>query len=157
MGHPRHRGPGRLSAGPDRGPLKAGWSPMRGHPARLRLPHVGSSIAVLVMVIAMATAGGASARRPPTKSEATAISRALHASSATKAAKCFRVRDILISTVGPWARAKLVPCDPRHGDIALSVLRRRRGHWHVRDLGTSGVGCTVAPGPVRRDLLLVCP
>jgi hypothetical protein len=76
----------------------------------------------------------------------------------TGAVRCFHVRDIVISTVGSWARAKVVRCgDGRRFDTALSVLQRRHHQWRVRDLGTAGVGCTVAPARVRRDLRLICP
>jgi hypothetical protein len=117
----------------------------------------------LLAGIAIAALGGlaatdsASARRLPTKSEAAAISGALHHSPATGAVHCFHVRGIVISTLGSWGRANAVPCDTRHFDTALGVLQRLHGTWHVRDLGTSGVGCSVAPAQVRRDLRLSCP
>lgn len=115
----------------------------------------GIAIAVLVSLAATDVAG---ARRSPTKSEAAAISRAVHSSHAIRAGLCVHVRAIVVSTVGPWARFSVVRCnDGRRFDTALAVLQRRQGRWHVRDLGTSGVGCTVAPARVRRDLRLPCP
>lgn len=112
----------------------------------------------IALLGAVMPAGVAGARRAPTKGEAASISRALHASSATRAVRCFHTREIVISTAGPWARARVVRCgDGRRFDTALAVLQRLRGRWRVRDLGTSGAGCTVAPARVRRDLRLVCP
>jgi hypothetical protein len=122
--------------------------------ARRRL-LAGIAIAALGALVATDAAG---AHRLPTKGEAAAISRTLHKSSAIRAGLCFHVRGIVISTVGLWARARVVRCgDGRHFDTALAVLQRLHSHWHVRDLGTSGVGCTVAPARVRRDLGLLCP
>ncbi|MGZ6637575.1 MAG: hypothetical protein ACXVII_32350 [Solirubrobacteraceae bacterium] len=103
---------------------------------------------------ALVVAANATAERARTKNEAAAISHALHISSATSAVKCFHVRHVVISTEGPWSRARIVPC--RRGDRALAVLQLRRGHWRVRDIGTADVGCTVAPRRVRIDLDLIC-
>jgi hypothetical protein len=108
--------------------------------------------AALLLFVLAAPAG---AHRAPTAKERSAISRALHASAATKAVRCFHVRAVVVSTVGPWARARVVRCSGG-GDEALAVLELKRGRWHVRDLGTSGTGCTVAPRRVRHDLRLDC-
>lgn len=115
---------------------------------------MAASIAVLVLLVAVQVAA---AHRAPSAPEAVAISRALHSSPATRAVHCFHVRRIVIATGGRWARANTVPCNRRQFDSALAVLQRRNGAWRVRDLGTAGVGCTVAPATVRRDLGLVCP
>ena len=120
---------------------------------RTLLSVVGSPLLVALLLFVLATA--ASARRAPTPREASAISRALHASTATRAVHCFHVREIVISTAGPWARARIVRCSGR-GDRALAVLERQHGRWRVRGLGTADTGCTVAPRRVRRDLRLVC-
>jgi len=117
-----------------------------------------ASIAIMVLgVLAVTTA--ADARRAPTKREAAAISAVLHKPNVgIRRGLCFHVRHIVISTAGPWARAKLVRCgDEHHFDTALAVLQRSRGRWRVRDVGTAGVGCTVVPARVRRDLQLLCP
>jgi len=107
---------------------------------------------------ALAVTAVADAHRAPTKSESAAISAALHKPNVgIRRGLCFHVRHIVISTAGPWASAKLVPCNKSQGDIALAVLQRSHGKWRVRDVGTAGVGCTVAPVRVRRDLRLVCP
>jgi hypothetical protein len=114
----------------------------------------GVAIAVLGVLAVTTTAD---ARRAPTRREATAISAALHKSHAIRRGLCFYVRNIAISTAGPWARAKVVRCgDGHHFDTALAVLQRSHGTWRVRDLGTADTGCTVAPARVRRDLRLVC-
>ena len=115
----------------------------------------GSALAAVAMALLL-PAASASARRPATRHETAAIEHAVRTSSATRYARCYRVRKVFISTAGPWARATLVPCDPRHGDRALVVLQLHHGRWRLRDLGTADVGCTVAPARVRRDLKLVC-
>ena len=121
--------------------------------------HVGEHspmrrIMTAVVLGALLMAATATAERAPTKREATAISKAVHASSATRAVKCFSVGHIEISTKGPWARANIVPC--RRGDHALVVLQLRAGRWYLRDIGTADVGCTVVPKRVRIDLRLNC-
>lgn len=121
-------------------------------PSRL----AGTAVLTAILAVTLTLVPGASARRAPTRREARAISHALHASPATKAVKCFHVRQIVISTAGPWARATLAACNPQKADNALTVLQRSHGRWHVRDIGTSGVGCTVAPRRVRHDLRLDC-
>ena len=116
-----------------------------------------AAFAVVSLVVAVST-NIADARRAPTRSEAAAISTALHKPNVgIRRGLCFHVRSVVVSTAGPWASAKLFPCDNRRGDIALAVLQRSHGTWRVRDVGTAGVGCTVAPARVRRDLRLSCP
>ena len=122
---------------------------------REHLPPTGLIACVALVTVLLAT--DASAHRGPTRSESAAISAALHRPNmGIRAGLCFHVRKIVISTAGPWASAKLVPCDRHRGDTAAAVLRRLGGRWRVRDVGTSGVGCTVAPARVRHDLRLVC-
>ena|SRR5271165_1708167 len=111
-------------------------------------------ILTAVVLGALLMAAAAPAERAPTRREATAISSAVHSSSATRAVKCFHVRHVVISTKGLWARANVVAC--HDGDHALVVLQLRAGHWRVRDIGTADVGCTVAPRRVRIDLDLNC-
>ena len=120
---------------------------------RTRLNVVSGLLPVALLLCVLTTA--ASARRAPTPREASAISRALHGLTATRAVHCFHVREIVVSTAGPWARARIVRCSGR-GDRALAGLERQHGRWRVRDLGTADTGCTVAPRRVRRDLRLVC-
>ena len=121
---------------------------------RIVLNVVRGLLPVALVLSVLTPAAGA--HRAPTTRERSAISRALHASAAMRAVHCFHVREVVVSTVGPWARARVARCSGQ-GEHALSVLERRHGHWRVRDLGTAGTGCTVAPPRVRRDLRLVCP
>jgi len=118
-----------------------------------------ASVAITVLGLFAVTAV-ADAHRRPTKGEAAAISVALHKSRAIRRGLCFHARNIVISTAGPWASAKVVRCgngvNGHYYDTALAVLQHSRGKWHVRDLGTADVGCTVAPARVRRDLRLAC-
>jgi hypothetical protein len=115
----------------------------------------GVAIAALGL-LALTTA--ADAHRAPTKSESAAISAAIHRTHAgIRRGLCFHVRNIVISTAGPWSRARLVRCRDGHRfDTALAVLQRSHGKWRVRDVGTADIGCTVAPARVRRDLRLLC-
>ncbi len=106
---------------------------------------------------ALTIAQVAAAHRAATHKEAVAISRALHSSKATGEVHCFHLRRTVVATGGHWARTNLVPCNKRQFDSALAVLQLRKGRWRVRDLGTSGAGCTVAPAKVQRDLGLICP
>lgn len=124
----------------------------------LKIGRRGSTAVGVLLTIAVALLASTSpavASRPPTPNEAGAISRALHASRATGAVHCFHVHEIVISTAGPWARARIFPCS-KHGDRALAVLELKHHRWRVRDLGTADTGCTVAPRRVRRDLRLFC-
>ena len=124
---------------------------------RRRLGALRSGSApVLAALALLLLAAAAAAHRPATRHETAAIEHAIRTSSATRFARCYHVRKVVVSTAGPWARATLVPCDPRRGDQALVVLQLRRCRWRLRDLGTADVGCTVAPARVRRDLKLVC-
>lgn len=118
--------------------------------------RVLAGIAVAALGV-LAVTGAAQARRLPTKSEAAAISAALHRTHAIRRGLCFHVRNIVISTAGPWASARVVRCgDGRKFDTALAVLQRSHGKWRVRDLGTADAGCSVAPARVQRDLRLDC-
>ncbi|HEY7893035.1 MAG TPA: hypothetical protein VIC05_12570 [Solirubrobacteraceae bacterium] len=117
-----------------------------------RLAAIGATALALLFSVVGAVA---SAHRSPNSKEAAAISRAVHRSPARGAVRCFSVRGILVSSAGPWARARIYPCSGR-GDDALVVLEHRGGRWTVRDLGTADTGCSVAPIRVRRDLKLVC-
>jgi len=127
------------------------------HPMYRRVPLWRIGLIACVVLALLMLAADASAHRGPTRRESAAISAALHGPNVgIRRGLCFHVREIVISTAGHWARARLFPCDKRRGDRALAVLQRLRGKWRVRDVGTSGVGCTVAPAGVRRDLNLVC-
>lgn len=123
--------------------------------ASTQSPFRCTAAALAAVLAALTVCAAATASRAPTKSERAAISKALHKSSATGAVHCFSVRQVVVSTVAPWARGRIFPCGG-DGDHALAVLQRSHGHWRVRDLGTSGVGCTVAPKKVRLDLKLDC-
>jgi len=114
-------------------------------------------VACVALVAVLLVTADASAHRSPTKGESAAISAALHKPNVgIRSGLCFHVRNIVVSTAGPWASAKLVQCNKHRGDNALAVLQRVHAKWRVRDVGTSGVGCTDAPAPVRRDLHLMC-
>jgi hypothetical protein len=73
----------------------------------------------------------------------------------------FTLKKSRISTEGPWAKAAIVssgvysdPFDP-----TIGLFKRSHGHWRLKSVGTSGVGCShpKAPKSVRKDLKLHCP
>jgi hypothetical protein len=72
----------------------------------------------------------------------------------------FTLRKPRISTKGPWAKAAIISSgvysDPFNPNIGL--FKRSRGHWRLKSVGTSGVGCSNprAPRAVRKDLKLRC-
>lgn len=121
----------------------------------MRLKREALILLVIGGVIAVSPTSSFASRAPNAR-ERSAITHTLRASTETRMVRCFHVRSIVISTAGPWARATLVPCNPQRFDAALAVLHRIGDNWRLSDLGTSGIGCTVAPARVRRDLKLLC-
>ncbi|RNI24345.1 hypothetical protein [Flexivirga caeni] len=55
-----------------------------------------------------------------------------------------------------WAAALATPKNGQT-DPAQVLLQKTSGHWQVRDLGTAGVGCGIAPAAVRAHLGLHGP
>jgi hypothetical protein len=55
-----------------------------------------------------------------------------------------------------WAAADAVPNPGVQLDRATVVLQRIGALWNVENVGTSGVGCEVAPATVVVDLGLIC-
>lgn len=125
---------------------------------RRTINRSSTAFAVAALLVAMgALSATALAHRAPTPRERSAITGAIRRSSETRMLPCFRVRGIVVSTVGPWARARVQPCNPARYDGADAVVRRAHGHWTLRELGTALVGCDVVPRAVRRDLRISCP
>jgi hypothetical protein len=72
----------------------------------------------------------------------------------------FTLKNARISTKGPWAKGSIlaggVYNDPFNPNVGL--FKRSHGHWRLKSVGTSGVGCSHprAPKSVRKDLKLHC-
>jgi hypothetical protein len=78
----------------------------------------------------------------------------------------YRIVGIRVSKLAPtWATARQVPTaagranfQPAYGVLVrLARTRGAPGPWVLVDVGSSGVGCKVAPGRVLADLGLGCP
>ncbi len=108
------------------------------------------------VVLAIVWTPTADARRAPTKSEASAITKAVKASSLTRGVptRRYNVANIRISTVNPsFAAADVVPKPAYRGTVQQSVvmLRRRNARWALVDIG-GAMGCPGASKAVLRDL-----
>ena len=111
---------------------------------------------LLALVVVLAAAGSADARRVPTAKERTAIlgTTALGCGDYPAGSCRFAVR---ISTVHRgWAAVYIRPRSGWENTVQSDVasMRRRSGRWRQYQLGNGG-GCGV-PTDVRRDLMLAC-
>ena len=69
----------------------------------------------------------------------------------------YTVQRCRIATSSPiWAAAAIVPNPGVQLDGATVVLQRIGALWNVEQVGTSNVGCNVAPASVISDLGLIC-
>jgi hypothetical protein len=114
------------------------------------------ALAAATVVLAVALAASADARRAPTKPEAAAITKAVKTSSFTRAVPSSRydVKNIRISTVdSSWSAGDVIPKPAYRGQIQQSVvlLRRRNHRWVLVDIG-GAMGCPGASKAVLRDL-----
>jgi hypothetical protein len=123
---------------------------------RTRRSLLGLGLAVTLGALMLPQA--ASASRLPTALEAARIGVAVHTSPLTVHLPddAYFVTLMRVSTVGPWARARIMPRPGRSVDAATVVLSRAGIGWRLRDVGTVDVGCGIVPFAVRRDLLLSC-
>lgn len=116
-----------------------------------------SAVAVAVLVLLPALfAVRADASYVPSTSTRAAIVAAIEHVHGIGSPSLYRVRDIRVSSVGPYARASTVPRNPDVYQGQLVVLRKKAGVWKVIDFGTAGVGCTL-PKAVQRDLAVTPP
>ncbi|HEX2396598.1 MAG TPA: hypothetical protein VHI73_00505 [Solirubrobacteraceae bacterium] len=124
--------------------------------ARRRRSRLGLGLALALGVLMAPPAAWAS--RPPTALEASRIATAVHNSALTVHVPdaAYTIGFIRVSTIGPWARARIVPRPDRVVQSATAVLSRVGTTWRLRDVGTVDVGCGIVPFAVRRDLLLGC-
>ena len=125
-------------------------------PARSRRSRLGLGLALVTAALMAPSAAWAS--RPPTALEAARIGVAVHTSPLTVHVPddAYFVTLMRVSTVGPWARARIMPRPGRAVQAATVVLSRAGIGWRLRDVGTVDVGCGIVPLAVRRDLLLGC-
>jgi hypothetical protein len=124
--------------------------------ARKRRSLLGFGLVLALAALMLPQA--ASASRLPTPLEAARIGVAVHTSSLTVHVPddAYFVTSMRVSTVGPWARARIMPRPGRSVEAATVVLSRAGIGWRLRDVGTVDVGCGIVPFAVRRDLLLGC-
>lgn len=108
--------------------------------------------------IVVAGAGGAEQHdRAPKAGERTAIARTAIGTIPTAERRKFRVGTIRISTRSRfWASAVVTPRPAfrttTEGVYMILVRSAVSNRWTILDIGTSGVGCRVAPISVLRDL-----
>jgi len=122
-------------------------------------------LAVLALLAALALAGSAGtalASKSATRSQANAVARAVRSSPVgginKVPTKRYAVRKVRISSVSTaWAMASLVPTKAFRKTFqavtAVAVKLAGTSRWVVVDLGSSEVGCGIAPNAVLADLL----
>lgn len=120
-----------------------------------------SPLAVVAVAVSMIFAAPAAASRAPTAKQRRALTSAVYDSSVAGLNRIpqshYRVTGQRVSSVGSsWAKVQLVA---RHGfessfQSATAVAVRLAGtsQWVVVDLGSSEVGCAIAPDKVLSDL-----
>jgi hypothetical protein len=118
---------------------------------------------IAAALLAVALPAVALASRTPSRSERVQLREAVKDSKPVgkKLHKGkFKLSKPRISTKGPWAKAGIVPngtyTDPF--DPTLGIFKRKHGHWKLKVIGSSGVGCSKPrlPRSVRKDLKLSC-
>jgi hypothetical protein len=127
----------------------------------MRHHHV-AALPVLVLLAVLSLAATAFAARNATRSQASAIARAVRSSPVAGIdkvpARHYRVVNVRISTVSSaWAMASLTPTKAARDNfqpaIVLAIEPAGTRSWTVVDLGSAEVGCGIAPNAVLADLL----
>jgi hypothetical protein len=123
------------------------------------------SFVPLVVLITVAVGGGAGtalASKSASRSQATAVTRAVQSSPVgginKVPTKRYTVARVRLSTVSSaWAMASLLPTkafrNKFQSAIVVAVRPAGTSRWVVVDLGSSEVGCGIAPNAVLADLL----
>jgi hypothetical protein len=126
-------------------------------------------LAALVLTAVLVAASPAGAARGATKRERTAITRSVQTSAVGGIKQVpkshYRVTGIRVSTVShSWAKANMVARPGFVGSFqnaeVIAVRLSGTSRWIVVDVGTSDVGCGIAPDKVLADLFNVrtpCP
>ena len=122
-----------------------------------------TSFIIAAALLAVALPAVALASRTPSHSERVQLRKAVTGSKLVpKAVRRghFKLAKPRISTEGPWAKAGIVPTgtysDPF--DPTRGLFKRSHGHWKLKVVGSSGVGCSKPrlPRAVRKDLKIRC-
>lgn len=108
-------------------------------------------VGVLTLILSCGFASSALAWRPPTRSEHRAITRAAKETPTAYPGKTVHVGAIRVSTVGPWASARIAIYINGKPDGAIDILHRVRGKWVNVGAGSSEEQC-VMPYPDRQNL-----
>lgn len=132
---------------------------------RTRLAACAAAGALIGAVAVTATGTAAQQHsRAPKPAERTAITAAAKSTVPSADRGRFRITGIRVSTRSRyWAKAVVAPKPAYRNSLqgAYMVLVRSAitGRWIPLDPGTSGVGCTIAPAAVLRDLGIAgeCP
>lgn len=104
-----------------------------------------STIALCVVLSAPAVAS-----RRPTQWERQAITRVGERTPHAGNSRVY-VRNIRVSTIGPWASATLTIYFGEEPDNAIGIFHYKRGRWTIGSVGTSGEWC-VMPAKDQRNL-----
>ena len=120
--------------------------------------HRRTAARLAALMLALALPATALAEVKANRTQARKISRAVYHSSQTNGVpdRDYTVTKIYISTKRrTWAKASIEPRAGFGGQVqpATAVLRFRRGHWRVFEVGGAGLGCGV-PASVNSDLRL---
>jgi len=110
----------------------------------------------VVLGVALAFAGAASASRAPTSSEKRAIEFAVRFAPMMGRANRIEFRKVRVSTGDPrYALTEQFVRDPHGNPIggSTALLHRDRSGWRVIFLGTDPPRCSIAPRRVLVDLL----
>jgi hypothetical protein len=122
--------------------------------------HVAPAVA-LVAAAAMVFAPPAGASRAATAKQRRALTNAVHASHVAGINRVprshYRIRGQRVSTVSQnWATARLDAAagfrDSFQNAVVVAVRPAGTAQWVVVDLGSSDVGCGIAPNKVLSDL-----
>jgi hypothetical protein len=104
-----------------------------------------------VAAVCLTFTASAMAWRQPTASERQAITRAASRTPTAAPHPKVHVSNIRVSTVGPWASARITIYIGGGPDIATDILHKVRGKWINAGAGTAGEEC-VMPLKDRRNL-----
>jgi hypothetical protein len=110
-----------------------------------------ATVTVTALCVGMSTASAAFAWRNPTRRERAAITKAAKRTPTSPPHKKVHVSHIHVSTVGPWASAKLTIYFGSMPDTATDILHKVRGKWVNDGDGSAGEWC-VMPRKDQRNL-----
>jgi hypothetical protein len=106
--------------------------------------------AACTIALCVALSAPALASRRPTQWERQAITRVGERTPHAGNSRVY-VRNIRVSTIGPWASALLTIHFGEHPDNAIGIFHYTRGRWTSASIGTAGEWC-VMPAKDQRNL-----